>query len=258
MNFSELDRYLDSIAPLSLQEGWDNSGWQIKTGSENFSRILVALDITDEVIEEAAAKKCELIVTHHPMYFSPLKAIRDDAIYGRYTINLIQAGISVYSTHTPFDIAEGGNNDHLGKVLGIENIRTMPSDELRLARIGELKEPVTVREFAHHASEALNVDIGFFNLAGKPTDMVSRIGWCTGAGAEYIPAAKSCGCDLFITGDLKYHAALDAAAIDMNVLDLGHYATEIIFVDNMSEKLLSIEGIEVFKSEAHKNPFAII
>ncbi|MDR0357520.1 MAG: Nif3-like dinuclear metal center hexameric protein, partial [Clostridiales Family XIII bacterium] len=110
---------IEGFAPLDLQEDWDNSGWQINLGREQIARATVALDITNAVIAEAKVLRADLILTHHPLFFVPVKRIDSGDIVGRYIAELISAGIGVYSAHTSFDSAPGGMNDALAALLGL-------------------------------------------------------------------------------------------------------------------------------------------
>lgn len=258
MRIDDFIREVESIAPLSLQEPWDNSGIQIKTGNAEISKVLVALEINERVIDEAIGAGADMILTHHPLIFGETKRVDDNTITGNHIIKLIRRGISVYSSHTPFDKCIGGNNDYLGKILGIEDIGPMPGDESCICRTGTLPRPMTCSEFANHASQALRVKKEFFNFAGVPDEEIYKIGWCTGAGAEYLDLAVEAGCDLFLTGDVKYHTAQHARDLGMNILDCGHFGTEYIFCENMAAKLDKFYNLDIIQSRVNINPFALI
>ncbi|NLV70003.1 MAG: Nif3-like dinuclear metal center hexameric protein, partial [Clostridiales bacterium] len=145
MKMTDWLQLMDEIAPLSMQEEWDNSGLQIDYGNEEVERILVALEITGDVIEEAISKKTNMVVVHHPLIFDPIQTIRFHEIEGDYIIRLIRNGISVYAAHTCFDSARNGNNDRLMSLLGIQrysrlNLPGKGFEDSTLARIGTLPE----------------------------------------------------------------------------------------------------------------------
>ena len=248
---------MESIAPLSLQEDWDNSGFQLKL-SDNVNRVLVALEITDEVIDEAIEMGADLILTHHPLYFRPLKCIESGKYLSDFTIKLIKNNISVYSSHTPFDICEGGNNDYLGQLLGLENIRPMAGDDSSITRCGTLKVPATAYEIIEKAEEALVIDSGFFKYSGELDTVIRKIGWCTGAGDEFVEMALKEGCELFISGDVKYHTAQNARSMGISLLDCGHFGTEYLFAENMASKLDKSENLDILVSRVNINPFTLI
>ena len=216
-------------------------------------RVLVALEITNEVIDEAEEKNADLIVTHHPLLFHPLKQVNDRDITGHFVNRLIRSGISVYSCHTSFDLLKGGNNDYLGEILGLREIE--PFEQEAICRKGVTPLEVRFRDFIHSVSEALSVSERYFQAVGDPDRNICTVGWCTGAGGEFISRAAEEGCDLFITGDVKYHDAQLAKALDLCVLDAGHYGTEKIFTDNMAEILSRNTNCEIIKSNVDINPF---
>ncbi len=248
---------LESFCPVDLQENWDNCGFQIDTGKEAYKRVLVALEITGAVIDEAIEQEADLIVTHHPMLFSAIKKIKADDVTGGYICKLIQHGISVYACHTNFDKLDGGNNDYIGALLELEDIRPFDQDN-GFCRKGNTPFEATFLEVVHKVSEAFGIEERFFKTVGDLSQNIETIGWCSGAGTEFLEAAVKEGCDLFITGDLKYHEAQMAKELGLCVLDAGHYGSEKIFVENMADMLrleLRMADIEVLESAIDINPF---
>lgn len=259
MKIDEYIGILENIAPLETQEEWDNSGWQIKLTNGEISKVMVALEINRQVIFDAVLNNIDLIITHHPLIFGGINHVDHNNNTGNYIVELIKHGISVYSTHTPFDKCHGGNNDYLGQVLGLENISLMGTDTSGFCRMGLISgEGMKVPYFIEHASKALKVDKKLFNYAGSLDKTIKKVGWCTGAGAEFIKNAKAAGCDLYITGDLKYHAAQEARELDIAVLDCGHFGTEQIFCENVISMLDKIDGVDIIQCDVNLNPFAVI
>ncbi len=249
---------MNTLCPPELAESWDNCGYQIRIGSGEIRRVLVALEVTGEVIDEAVRTEADLILTHHPLIFGGITSVDDNNITERMIIRLIKSDISVFSCHTSFDKVPGGNNDYLGKILGFEDVR--PVDEDGFLRKGILPAAVKFAGFKEHAAEVLGVDKSFFSAVGDPESVILTAAWCTGSGAEYMRAAVDQGCDLFITGDLKYHDAQNAKAMGLCVLDAGHFGTENIFTPNMAELLskeLKRKGIrcDIIQSTIDINPF---
>lgn len=258
MKIDELIRQVELIAPLDLQEPWDHSGWQLKVTNGDVSRVLVSLEVNEKVIDEAVSLRADLILSHHPLYFNGMKEIDCNNIIGNHTIRLIREGISVYSTHTPFDKCEGGNNDYLGGLIGAENIRTLPGDESGICRMGRLHAPMTAEAFIRLMEEKLRIDKRFFSFTGNLSDVIQMVGWCSGAGAEFADIAVDAGCDLFFTGDVKYHTAQYAKDIGMNLLDCGHFGTEYLFAENMCRHLDKIEKMDIIQSQVDLNPFTLL
>ncbi|MGN0659436.1 MAG: Nif3-like dinuclear metal center hexameric protein [Emergencia sp.] len=260
MNREKLIEIIEGISPSSTAEEWDNCGWQLKTGVGDIYRVLVSLEVTESVIREAAEEGADLILTHHPMLFSGIRRVSCDDVTGNYILQLAKAGISVYSCHTSFDKAEGGNNDCLGRLLGLEDIGPFSRDN-GFCRKGDTPAEMTLMEVIHNAAEAFGIDERHFRYVGDPASPVRSIGWCTGAGSEFLQDAAAEGCDLYITGDLKYHEAQLAKEMGLCVLDAGHYGTEKIFTENMADLLreaLDAAGetqVEIMESVMDLNPF---
>ena len=255
MRRDELIRAIESFCPPELAEDWDNTGVQIDMGYPEVRKVMTALEITDEVINEAMNSEADWIVTHHPLIFTSTSSVKFNDVTGRYIQRLIRAGISVYSAHTSFDKAEGGNNDYIGKILGFDNAEHFSNDNgyLRKAVYAEEK---CFGDIIKEVSDALGIDFRLFRAVGDPETKISRIGWCTGSGAEFIQDAFDEGCDLYITGDVKYHDAQLARALGICVLDAGHYGTEKCFADNMAEMLKNSTDAEIIKSKTDINPFS--
>lgn len=252
---------LRTIAPRELEEDWDNGGYQINMGNTEVKRILISLEITGEVIEEAVKRGADFIVTHHPLFFHKLDVIDAKTMVGGQAIELIRHGITLYSAHTCFDSAFGGNNDYLANLLDLQKIRklkvwTPRGDQELMGRMGEFREPCTLREAADLVERVLRLK-EHVRLVGNPGKSVKRVALCTGAGGDAIEALSQGGCDLYITGDVKHHQAQMAKEMGLALIDAGHYGTESIFVENFSNQLRKItEGqVEILESNIIVNPF---
>lgn len=254
----ELLDTLEKIAPMKLAESWDNCGMQIDLEPKEIKKILVALEITKEVIKEAIDARADFIVTHHPLFFSSLKQVDCNIIAGNYTANCIQRGISVYSAHTNFDKAELGNNYYLAKLLNLKNVDNFDkyADEY-IGLFGELSEKKLLKDIIVDIKNFLDLKTSEIRVIGNLDEKITQIGLCTGAGIDMLDIALSSGCQLFITGDVKYHDAIKAKEIGMNVIDAGHYGTEKIFVPNMAKQLKDALGdkVEIYESSIDINPF---
>ena len=255
MKADKLQQIIEEFAPLDLQESWDNSGFQIKLKNVDISRVLVAMEVTERVIDEAIDKKIDLLITHHPMLFSPVKSVDDNTFIGNYMVKLINNGINVYSSHTPFDKCDGGNNDYLAKLLHLCDIKPMASDESGFCRVGTVDGECTVGEYIDQISQWLKIDKSFMSFSGNLDEDVVKVGLCTGAGADFIELAVKEGCQLFITGDVKYHTAQTAKELGLNLLDIGHHGSEKIFVENMAAYLAKTTDLEIIESTENLNPF---
>lgn len=257
MNREILAAVIEKICPSETAESWDNCGFQLDMGSAGINTVLVSLEVTGAVIEEAAACGAQMILTHHPLLFSGIKKIEQTDVIGNYLIRLIQAGISVYSCHTSFDKLKDGNNDYFGLLLEFQDVRPFDADN-GFCRRGQTPFDMTFAEMIRKVSEELAVEERYFKWVGDLTRQIKTVSWCTGAGSEFILDAKKEGCDLYITGDLKYHEAQMAKESGICVLDIGHYGSEKIFTGNMADMLREATfgtDLEVLESQLDLNPF---
>ena len=224
MTNQDILQALDKKAPFSLAEEWDNVGLLIGSADHEVSRVLVTLDATVGAIEAAKAVGAELIVTHHPVIFSPLKELDSNGI----PYALAAAGIDVISVHTNADKANGGVNDVLAARLGLNDLRTT---EDGFCRIGTLGEPTDATSFAKTVAETLDTAVRV-NDGG----LIRTVAVCGGSGGDFItPLAGEI--DAFVSGEVRHHQWLEANALGVTVVEAGHYATEVPIVDTLCEWL---------------------
>ncbi|HVI41612.1 MAG TPA: Nif3-like dinuclear metal center hexameric protein [Anaerovoracaceae bacterium] len=268
MKMNELIAEIEIIAPREMEEEWDNCGMQINMGNQEINRVLIALEITKGVIAEAMMKDIDFVITHHPLLFHKIDVVDNNSITGNYIIDLIKAGISVYSAHTTFDDAFGGNNEYLADILGLSRIRRIKNKrpsmkeatrEFVVGRMGEFTEPITMEAACRLVEKALGIK-GELKTVGDPHAIIRSVGLCTGAGGDTMPAAIKNGCDLFITGDVRHHEAQIGIEKGICIIDAGHYGTEKIFAENFADKLKKNVGskIQIIESEINTNPFKIV
>ncbi|MDR0886836.1 MAG: Nif3-like dinuclear metal center hexameric protein [Clostridiales Family XIII bacterium] len=262
----EFIQSIERVAPKAQAESWDNIGWQIDLGKSEISKVYIALEITNKVIEDAKKRGADVILTHHPMLFNPVRTIDSRSVIGKYIFSLISAGISVYSAHTNYDSAFGGMNDVLADMLGLNKIRKIEIDpskkiehgENPVGRMGEFETPITLEDACTLVKTALGIDA--VKIVGEKNAMVRKVALCAGSGSDSIPAAILRKCSLFITGDVKHHQAQAAKESGLNIIDAGHYATENHFVTQLSEKLKDAHGdsLTVIQSTVNADPFDAI
>ena len=259
MKINNLVEILEKLAPTSLAEEWDNPGLLVGERNAEVKKVLVALDATDEVIDEAVNMNADVIVTHHPMIFGSLKKVNDDTALGRRIIKLIKNGVAHYAMHTNLDIAFGGVNDELAKILELKNIGILSvsceqnGEPNGLGRYGETDE-MSLAEFALKVKEKLGLDAVRF--VGDETKKVSRVGLCTGAGISFMGDAVKKGCDVYVTSDIKYHESQKALEDGIALVDATHYGSENIIVSVISNYLKeNAEGIEIFESKVNGQVF---
>jgi dinuclear metal center YbgI/SA1388 family protein len=234
-------RKVEEHAPPQAALPWDNQGFLVGEELKEVKRLLVALDCTDDVVDEAAIINADAILTHHPIIMSPVKDITSRTNLGRRLIKLIRAGISVYCAHTSLDMASCGTNDWLASyfdLVGLKPLMPLDSEEPGLGRAGLLPEPIKLKDLAALASKRLDADAVRF--VGNPEAIVRKMGLCAGgaSGSRYFREAKRQGCDVYMTGDIKYHEAQGALEIGLNLIDATHYASEAAMVLKMKSFLL--------------------
>jgi len=242
-------------APEAWAENFDNVGLLIGDPNLPINKVLVALDATDDVIHEAVANRYNCIITHHPLTYNPLKRVTTDDAIGRKILTLAKNDICLYAAHTNLDKAPGGVNDCLAHKLGILNTVPMAVDTanhhngstIGIGRIGELPKVITLLELSEIVKKTLNLsDIRYIgNLHTK----IKKVAVCGGSGMSFWQEAK--GCDVYITGDVKYSDALAVLDAGMCILDITHYGGENIIVEAIVKKLSDIAIRDAVDIEIH-------
>lgn len=218
--------FMEELAPVELKLDFDNVGLLAGTLHAPVERVLVTLDITDEVISEARDVGAELIISHHPLFFDGLKAVTDGTATGKKLVALLRSGISAICMHTNLDAATGGVNDALCDALTLHDTGIL-SDSDGISRVGELEEPMEFSAFLPFVCDALHANGARYHYAQR---RVSRVGVCGGSGGGDIALASADGCDTFVTADVKYHQFLQAKELGINLIDAGHFCTENVVV----------------------------
>jgi len=210
--------FINERAPFETQLAFDNSGLLVGHPDNEVTGVHFALDVTNHVIDEAIANGANLIVTHHPMMFSAIKRLVETGHEARLLCRLIRAGISLISAHTNLDQAPGGCNDVLAQTIGLTDI-----EGEGFVRVGALPHPMTAVELAAHIGEKLGDVV---RVMGDPAAAITKVGMCSGSGADEWPAAAAMGAQAFLTGEVKHHIALEAADAGVVMLEAGHHVTE--------------------------------
>ena len=249
--------YLETLAPRSMKMDWDNVGLLCGGKSRPVTKVLVALDPFEGVCEEAAQWGAELILTHHPLIFSPLKSVTDETSIGRAVQLLCANSISAINAHTNLDCAPGGVNDCLARTLGLSDVQVIaPSGVDELGRPWGLLRQGTVEaqplsDFLPHVKEALHCDGLRYVNGGKP---VHRVAVGGGACASELLDAVNAGCDTFVTADVKYNQFWDAKDLGLNLIDAGHFPTENPITALLAEKIAAqFPEVTVKISETHRD-----
>ena len=227
---------IDRFAPFSTQESWDNSGFLVGDASKEVRRVAVCLDVTHDTLAQAEAFGADLIVSHHPVIFHPMKGLREQTPGTESIVyEAIRKDIAILSAHTCWDLAEGGVNDVLATLCGLEDIEAVLPDENGncMVRKGTLKTAVPAEEYADVVAETLNTLV----RVALPEKMIRTVAVCGGSGASFLPDLKAEGVDAYITGDAKHNDFLDAIDCDIALLAAGHYETETVSMPVLREIL---------------------
>lgn len=256
MRAGDIADIIEKAFPLEYAEEWDNVGLLLGSRDAEVKKVLLTLDVTPFVLDEAINSGADMIVSHHPILFSPLGRITDETAEGKMLIKLIKNGISVYAAHTNLDKGIGGINDYLSKLFELQDTEVaLKSDTIGvgLGRIGTLPKPMTARELAYYVKDKLSTPV---RLSGDRERLVKKLAIGSGASDNIIPKAAEMGADAVITGDCKYHRNQGYTELGVTVIDAGHYPTEICAID-IFEKLLAGTGVETVRSK-NKDIFEFI
>ncbi len=262
----EVCEVLEEFAPSRLAEDWDNVGLLVGRGDREARRIMTCLTVTHAVIEECESEHVDLVVTHHPLPFRPLKRLTSDTTPGDLLLRLIENRVAVYSPHTAFDSAPQGINQNLAELLGLHSIRpliapqTGPSEpelaQVGSGRWGQLTAPVPVRSLIETLKQALHVS--HLQLAGQPTRLVEKVAIACGSAGAFLEHAVRQGCDAFVTGETGFHTVLEAEARGVALILLGHYASERFAVERLAHVLSArFPGAEVWPSRHERDPLQL-
>ena len=256
--------YLDEQAPFSIQMDFDNAGFLVGRRNAPVKKVLITLDITEEVVAEAAQLGCQLIVSHHPVIFFPAKSVTDATPDGRILLSLVEHNIAAVCAHTNLDAVCGGVNDALARKLGLTNIEQLKQDGVDssgrpygIGRVGNTAGvPMYAPAFAAFVKETLGANGVRFVDARRP---VRRVAVGGGACADMLKDALALGCDTFVTADVKYNGFLDAKALGVNLIDAGHYPTEQVVVPVLAKWLTDgFPKVEVLTTQTHKEVFSYL
>ena len=256
---SDVFELLNAFAPVEMKMDFDNAGFLVGRAGAEVSYILVSLDITHDVISEALDIGAELIVSHHPLFFS-LKSVTDADMTGSKIVRLLSGGVSAICMHTNLDAARGGTNDALAAAAGIardgEMARLLSEDgtlksgqSFSYGRVGQLAKPLPLREYLALLKSSLNTNGLRFHDAGRDVYKVAVVG---GSGGGQLHHAAAHGCDTFVTADIKYDVFLEAKELGINLIDGDHFCTENLVVPVLAEKLRAgLPGTAVAVSQTH-------
>ena len=260
MKCKEIMAKLEELSPISYASSWDNVGLLLGDKEKEIKKILVTVDVTDDVIDQAVRLEADFILSHHPMIFKGVKKVTADDYTGRRILKMAQHGICYYASHTNFDVM--GMADAAADELALTNREVLQitfEDEIAkegFGRIGQLPETMSLADTAQYVKQVFGIDKVkvFGNLSGE----IRRVAISPGSGKSMIGDALQADVDVLITGDIDHHDGLDAVMQGLSIIDAGHFGIEKIFVPFMEQYLRrEVQSVKVCRAR-QTCPFEIL
>ena len=247
---------LEQQIPLNLAESWDNVGLLLGDACLPVKGIMTCLTLTEEVAEEAIHEGANLVITHHPILFKAVKRLTSATGEGRMLLQLARAGINVYSPHTAFDSAREGINQQIAIALGLSNIhpiRVKPQSVDGAGRWGQLSAPRKLSELLLQLKSICPAEQ--YTIVGDLDQQYDTVGIACGAAGDFLPDAAALGCQVFITGETRFHNCLEARALGVALVMVGHYASERPAVEELARRLaVQWRPLRVWASRVETDP----
>ncbi len=260
MKCSEIMSRLEVLSPVQFAQDWDNVGLLLGREDKEIQKVYIALDATDEVVEEAIAYHADMLLTHHPLIFRPVKRITASDFIGRRLLKMAQADLCYYAMHTNFDVL--GMADAAADELELKNPQVLSvtyEDEIAkegIGRYGKLDVSMTLAEFAEYVKKTFRLSNVI--VYGDSETILETAAVLPGSGSDEIKEALEAGVDVLVTGDINHHAGIDALAQGLNIIDAGHYGLEKIFLPYMKDFFVrNMPGITVITAP-DVSPFQVI
>lgn len=261
MNVGEMLDYINELAPWGYAEVWDNVGLMVGSRTCKVNKVLLCMDVTDKVIKEAIDLGVNLILSHHPFLFSKLNKLDFDTLKGAQISALIKNNICVISAHTNLDVAAGGVNDTLAEALGLIDCNIYKSYipdkydiDLGMGKYGQLQDQLGFEDFISMVKQ--NLAINNLRIIGTQPEKVNTIAVFCGSFDGDLQSVKNQNVDVLVTGDIKYHTALDAKEMGLCIIDVGHFASEHLIVNKLYSLLVkSFKELQVYCSKMEADPF---
>ncbi|MCR4588909.1 MAG: Nif3-like dinuclear metal center hexameric protein [Lachnospiraceae bacterium] len=260
MRCGDICKVLEELSPVSFAEEWDNVGLLVGDRNRDVQRILIAVDATEDVIEQAVNLHADMIITHHPMIFRGMKKVVEEDFIGRRVLRLASEGIAYYAMHTNFDVM--GMADAAADELKLSDSTVLTvtyEDDISkegIGRVGVLPEMMSLEQCAEYVKDVFRVSE--VRVYGDRGDLVKVAAVCPGSGKDSLEDAIKAGADVFITGDITHHVGIDAVARGLSVIDAGHYGVEKLFVNYMRDFLSrEISGVTLYTAR-EQEPFWIV
>lgn len=256
LTVADVARFLEEFAPPALAESWDNVGLLVGGYEQKVERLMTCLTITPASAREAVEKRADLVVSHHPLPFRPLKQLTTETSEGRLLLELIAGRISVFSPHTAFDSAEQGINQRLAEGLELTDIAPLvPAAEpgQGAGRHGRTKSKMTLADLAARVKQLLAIENA--QAVGRLDQVVQRVAVACGSASEFLAPAHAAGCDVLVTGEVRFHACLEAESMGVGLVLAGHFASERFAVEQLADVLAAkFPNLDIWASREEKDP----
>ena len=262
LTVQDISNFLETFAPVALAEEWDNVGLLVGDPDQEVTRVMTCLTITPTTAREALERQAEMIITHHPLPFRPLKRLTTAQTASRLLLQLIEGKIAVHSPHTAFDSAAAGINQQLAEALELEAIKPLiplENDEAGLGagRRGKLSQPVSLETLAQRLQLFLNLP--GLQVVGTPDQVITRVAVACGSAGQFLNVARKYQCDLLITGETNFHTCLEALASGISLFLLGHYGSERFAVEMLAQKMaIEFPGLLIHASVDDRDPIQYV
>jgi dinuclear metal center YbgI/SA1388 family protein len=255
-SIADVARFFDAFSPPALAESWDNVGLLVGRYEQPLERVMTCLTITPESAAEAIAERADLVVSHHPLPFRPLARLTGETSEGRLLLDLIGAGIAVFSPHTAFDSALAGINQRLAAGLQLAEIAPLvpgPEAGQGAGRFGILARAITLAELAAEVKRYLKIEN--IQAVGALDQTLRSVAVACGSAGEFVAPAKAAGCDALVTGEVRFHACLEAESLGLGLVLAGHFASERFAVEQLADVLAEqFPALQVWASKREKDP----
>lgn len=261
IDYETFIEWVERIAPPELAEEWDHSGFQIHCGADSIERVLLCLDVTDVIIREAKELGADIIISHHPFIFDGIYSLDITDPMGKKIQELIKSNISLYSAHMTYDKSNNGNTVQMARRLQLPGFplsgKVSGEDQDFSVLVATLKEPIHLEQLIDSVREGFALEANEIRLVKSNNLPIYKVGLCAGSGGEYLQQMIDEKCQVFITGDVKYHLAMAAREAGITLIDPGHFGTEKFFAADFHQQLSALAGseIEIFVSKFDLNPF---
>lgn len=259
MTLSNLLASFEKLWPKESAEDWDRPGLMVGNPSQEINKVLLAVDVTSEVIDQAIQSGCQLLLTHHPMLLRGVHELGELTLKGNLVAKAIKSGLAIFSAHTNADIAQGGVSQSLAQALELRNLAPLDAVSGH-GIVGDVDE-IKLIDYARKISRAIPATAQGIRVAGDSEKLISRVGLVAGAGDSFLGMASLAGIDLFITSDLRHHPAQDF--IEQSkltdgpaLIDIAHWAAEWVWLDQAAAQLAGIHrDVEFIVSDLRTDPW---